>query len=85
MNLNQKNKFTRNLFRCPKCNKPIAEIRGNAIYLIKYSKGEPMRVKVEVNHDAGGRFKVSCDCGGYFATTVKTLGMTYTIKKQKCE
>jgi len=81
MDLNKKNKFERNLFRCPKCNKPIAEIRGNTIYLIKYIEGKPNSVKVEVSHDAGGRFKVSCDCGGYFATTLKTLGMTYAIKK----
>jgi hypothetical protein len=83
MDLNKKNKFARNLFRCPKCNKPIAEIRGNEIYLIKYSKGKPIYVKIEVDHDAGGRFKVSCDCGGYFATTVKTLEMTYAVKSKK--
>jgi len=82
MDLNKKNKFARNLFRCPKCNKPIAEIRGNEIYLIKYNKGKPMYVKVEVDHDAGGRFKVSCDCGGYFARNLKTLGMTYAVKSK---
>ena len=83
MDLNEKNKFARHLVRCPKCNKPIAEIRGNEIYVEKFIKGKPTYVKTEINHDAGGRFKITCDCGGYFATTVKTLGMTYTIKKAK--
>ncbi len=41
-----------------------------------------MYVKLEVNHDAGGRFEISCDCGGYLVTTVKALEMTYAIKNK---
>jgi len=83
MSLNKKNKFERNLFRCSRCGRTIAEIRGNEIYIRTYNKGKPICTKIEVNHDAGGQFKVDCDCGGYFATTVKALGMTYAIKEQK--
>lgn len=82
MNPNKKNKPARNLFRCPKCNKPLAEKRGNQIYLMKYSKGKPMYVKVKVDHDAGGRLEISCDCGGSLVTTTKALEMTYVIKKK---
>lgn len=82
MDFKEKNKFARKLIRCPRCNKPLAEKRGNQIYLMKYNKGKPMYVKLEVNHDAGGRFEISCDCGGYLVTTVKALEMTYAIKNK---
>jgi len=48
---------------------------------MKYVRGEPVYVKIEIDHDAGGKFEISCDCGKCFATTVKALKMTYAIKK----
>ncbi len=86
MNIKEKNKFERKPFLCPECGKTIAVIKGNEIYLKKYDKGEPLYSKIEVNHDSGGQFKVSCDHCGHehsFATTVKTLGLTYVVAKKK--
>jgi len=81
MDYKEKNKFARKLLHCPKCNRVLAEIRGNQIYLMKYIKGEPHPVKVEVEHDAGGKFRIECECGGCFERAAKALKMTYAIKK----
>ena len=75
----------RRLIRCTMCNNPIATINGNEITLTKNSKGVPMRIKVAVKHDAGGRFNIGCECGGgfSFSTVQKTLPMTYVVAESK--
>jgi hypothetical protein len=71
----------RKLIRCVKCGNPIATVNGSEITLIKNNKGKPMRIKVAVQHDAGGRFDISCECGGgfSFSTVRKTLPMAYHV------
>ena len=81
MDIQNKNEIAKTLIRCPKCDKALAKIRGNQIYLIQYTKGKPSSTEIEVHHDAGGKFKISCDCGGSFARTVKSLGLKYVVKK----
>lgn len=65
-NPNVESRFEKRLLRCPvsKCNKPLAERKGNEIYLLKYQDGKPFKIKLEIQHYAGGHFKLSCDCGG---------------------
>ncbi len=85
MNPNIENKLEERLILCSKCNKPLAKIKGNKIYIKKYNKGKPVYVRIDIKHDAGGQFKIICEeCGEnhFFARNVKTLGMTYAIKKQ---
>lgn len=82
MDYHEKEKFKREIHQCPKCNRNIAERRGNQLYFLHYSDGKRDQVKVEVNHDAGGRVEVECPCGGKLIITQKTLSMEYAIKKK---
>ncbi len=86
MNQNIETKSERQLIRCSKCKRPLAEIKGNKIYVERYVKGKPADVKLKVEHDAGGQFKIICKgCGEahFFARTQKVLGMTYVITNKK--
>ena len=74
-----------NLIRCPKCGTPLAEVQGNNVEFLKHQGGKTVRVKVRVQHDAGGRFDIDCDnCGaggGFsFGRAQKTLPMKYEVK-----
>jgi|WetSurMetagenome_2_1015567.scaffolds.fasta_scaffold461480_2 hypothetical protein len=74
------------LVRCSGCGKPLASLQGNNIRLVKHDQRRARFVDVEVEHDAGGRVKISCaDCGPehYFAKGRISLGMTYAIKKEE--
>lgn len=69
------------LAKCPKCHRPIAEVRGNTIYFLKQNAGKQMTSSITVKHDAGGRFDLNCEsCGVFsFSTVQKTMGMSYVV------
>lgn len=69
------------LIRCSRCHQPLAEVEGHEIYLLKYHHGEPVRIKIAVKHDFGGRFDISCECGFAFSTVLKSLSMTYVVAR----
>lgn len=76
----EKENLPRQLIRCSKCNKPLADVRGSLAY-IKTKPGDGTGIKV--HHDTGGSFEVNCSCGGQFIRTQKTLPMTYVVTKKK--
>ncbi|MDD2758143.1 MAG: hypothetical protein PHD72_02065 [Patescibacteria group bacterium] len=74
----------RKIVRCPKCTRPVAEVRGNKVYILRGNAGKPMTVGISIKHDAGGRFDLDCEsCGAFaFSTVQKALSMTYVIAKK---
>lgn len=69
-------KASSELIRCRGCGTPLAKVGAGKIHIIKYHKGNPIEVTVEVRHRAGGVIAVECEkCRGritphYFVTLV---------------
>lgn len=80
--MNEKEPKKRRIF-CPKCGKPIAEVAGKSIYFLERSGGKTAKIKMTVEHKAGGKSTITCDCGGTFSTTILALPMTYVIAPKK--
>ena len=49
---------------CPVCQKPMGERHGNTMWILRPSKGDKVKIEINVTHYGNGDFKMTCPCGG---------------------
>lgn len=90
MHPNVESRFKKRLIRCPVCNKPIGERKGNQWWFLKYGEGKIGKIPFTMNQKTpSGSYTVNCwdkNCkGGHvFAWINEEIKINdLTIKKLK--
>lgn len=81
MHPNVESRFKRTLIRCPVCDKPIGERKGNQWWFLKYGEGKTGKIPMTINQNTpGGSYKVKCwdkkcNGGNIFAWINENIGI----------